>query len=229
MATDADVTAAQPATVDRANYYEDSRGRLIPAHMVKPTEMLEDQLVKNLMERAQSLALMLTAFKVGVFEDVGAFLAILADEYGAKRGGNKGNLCFTSFDGKARIQVAISERMTFGPELQVAKTLIDECIADWANGADEKLRVLVDHAFQVDKEGQVSRERIFALRRLVIDDPRWCKAMEAISASISIDGTRTYVRFYKRATPKSPWKMVSLNLATADADGDGDAVEKAGL
>ncbi|MBP2233098.1 hypothetical protein J2847_006433 [Azospirillum agricola] len=208
--------AQKPAeTADPPAYYEDAKGRMIPARLVKATDLLEDQLVRELLERAESLAATLAAFKAGVFNDVGAFLAILADQYDAKRGGKKGNLTFTSFDGKLKVQVAVADHLTFGPELQVAKQLIDECIGEWGKDANDNIRVLVDHAFRVDKEGQVSRESVFALRRVSIADARWARAMEAIADSIRVAGTKTYVRFYHRDTPESSWRSVTLDLANA--------------
>ncbi|NUB04442.1 DUF3164 family protein [Azospirillum melinis] len=196
-------------------YYEDARGRLIPSHLVKDTDLLEDQLVRNLMGGAETLAEQMRVFRAMVFNDVAAFLALLAEKYDAKRGGKKGNMTFTSFDGKQKVQVAVADHLTFGPELQIAKGLIDECIGEWAKDTNDNIRVLVDHAFRVDKEGQVSRESIFALRRVNITDPRWEKAMAAIADSVQVQGTKTYVRFYQRDSQESPWKPLSLDLANA--------------
>lgn len=208
-------TQPDAGTTDAPAYYEDAKGRMIPARLVKAADLLEDQLVRRLMERAESLSKLLRAFKADTFDDVGAFLAILSDQYNASRGGKKGNLTFTTYDGRMKVQVAVADHLTFGPELQVAKALIDECIGDWSQDANANIRVLVDHAFRVDKEGQVSRESIFALRRVSIDDARWVRAMEAIADSIRIAGTKTYVRFYVRDNAESPWRSVTMDLANA--------------
>lgn len=199
----------------RPDYYEDARGRMIPARLVKAQDLLEDQLVRDLLNQADSLSGLIAAFKSTVFSEVGAFLAILTDQYKAKRGGKKGNMTFTSLDGKLKVQVAVADHMTFGPQLQIAKGLIDECIGDWSQGVNANIRVLVDHAFSVDKEGQVSREKIFALRRVDITDDRWRQAMDAISDSIRVEGTKTYVRFYRRDSQESPWRAITLDLANA--------------
>lgn len=196
-------------------YFRDPQGRLVPAQLVKPADLLQDQLVRDLMDRAESLSRTLADFKAAVFNDVGAFLAILEGQYSVKRGGKKGNMTFTSYDGLRKVQVAVADRMTFGPELQVAKELVDECIQDWGKDAGSEIRVLVDHAFRVDKEGQVSRESIFSLRRVAIDDDRWKRAMGAIADSIRVEGSKTYVRFHRRHSPQSPWQSVSLDLANA--------------
>lgn len=200
---------------DAPRYYQDARGHMIPVHLVKPADLLEDQLVRNMMERADGMSAEIAAFKAAIFADVGSFLALLEEKHGAKRGGIKGNMSFTSYDGKLRVQVAVADRLTFGAELQVAKTLVDECIADWGKDANDNIRVLVDHAFRTDKEGQVSRESIFALRRIDIDDARWKRAMAAIADSIRVESTKTYVRFHRRDSQESRWRAVTLDLASA--------------
>jgi hypothetical protein len=210
-------TAALGVTpaADAPRYYEDARGRMIPARLVKDADLLEDQLVRNLMAGAENLAEQIRAFRALVFGDVGAYLALLSEKYDTTRGGKKGNMTFTSFDGKLKVQVAVADHLTFGPELQVAKELIDECIGEWAKDTNDNIRVLVDHAFRVDKEGQVSRESIFALRRVNITDPRWEKAMAAIADSVRVEGTKTYVRFYRRSSQEQPFESVNLGMANA--------------
>jgi len=211
------VLEAQPLDLsgDAPRYHQDARGRMIPVHLVKPTDLLEDQLVRDMMERADALSARIAAFKAAIFADVDSFLALLAEKHGAKRGGIKGNISFTSYDGTLRVQVAVADRLTFGAELQVAKTLVDDCIADWGKDANDNIRVLVDHAFRTDKEGQVSRESVFALRRIEIDDERWKRAMAAIADSIRVESTKTYVRFHRRDSHESRWRPVTLDLASA--------------
>lgn len=198
-----------------AGYMADAKGRLVPEVMVKQTDKLEDQLVAKMLNYADDLSAQISRFKAHCFDDVGAFLALLAEEYGAKKGGAKGNITFTSFDGRAKVQIAVAESLTFGPELQIAKSLIDECIAEWSEGVNANIRALVDHAFKVDKEGQVSRDSIFALRRIDIDDERWRSAMKAIGDSIRVEGSKTYVRFYRRPNAESRFEAVTIDLASA--------------
>jgi len=206
----------QAAARGNADYYEDARGRMVPARLVKDTDLLQDQLVTKLMGEAETLAATMRAFRAMVFDDVGAFLALLSEKYDAKsRGGRKGNMTFMTYNGKMKVQVAVADHLKFGSELQTAKELIDECINEWAKDTNDNIRVLVDHAFRVDKEGQVSRESIFALRRVNIVDPRWERAMKAIADSIEVQGTRTYVRFYRRDSQESPWQAITLDLANA--------------
>jgi hypothetical protein len=198
-----------------AGYLRDAKGRLVPENLVKPTDKLQDQLVTKMMGHADELSAKITRFKSHCFDDVATFVDLLAEQYGATRGGAKGNMSFNSFDGTLKVVIAVAEHLTFGPELQVAKTLVDECIAEWAKGANDQIKVLVQHAFQTDQEGRVSREAIFALRRIEIEDERWQRAMAAIGDSVRIEGSKTYIRFYRRERPEDSWRPVTIALAAA--------------
>jgi hypothetical protein len=71
-------------------------------------------------------------FKGHTFEDLGALEALLAQEYGVTKGGAKGNKTFMSHDGLYKVQVQVADHIDFGPQLQIAKELIDECLNEWA-------------------------------------------------------------------------------------------------
>jgi len=196
-------------------YMKDAKGRLVPGHLVKDHERLEDQTVSDILGFAEKLSAQIARFKGHTFDDVASFLDILSEKYGARKGGAKGNVTLSSFDGCMKVVVQVQDSLTFGPELQVAKDLIDECISKWAEGADDRVRVLVGHAFQVDKEGRINRAAVFGLRRLDIDDDGWKAAIAALNDSIRVQGSREYVRFHKRADPRDPWRAVTIDLASA--------------
>jgi hypothetical protein len=197
-------------------YMVDAKGRHVPVDLVKPTDKLIDQTVRTVMGYADDLNAQIARFRAHCFDDIAAMLALMAEQYGMKSfGGAKGNMTFTSYDGLQKIQVAIADHFSFGPELQIAKALIDECIADWASDARSEIRVLVEHAFEPRKEGKVSAEAILSLRRVKIEDERWGRAMEAINDAIRVEGSKTYLRFYRRPTTNSLWENVTINIAAA--------------
>ncbi|MCK5295924.1 MAG: DUF3164 family protein, partial [Alphaproteobacteria bacterium] len=171
-------------------YMKDAKGRLVPENLVRDSDKLEDQTVRKIMEYAYELSGQIARFKGHCFDDIGVFMALLSEKYDVKKGGKKGNLTLTTYDGTAKVTIQVADRLTFGPELQIAKTLIDKCISKWSAGVNDHIRALVEHAFNVDKEGQVNREALFALRRVSIDDPDWQKAMEALTDSIRIVGSK---------------------------------------
>ncbi|WP_431281630.1 DUF3164 family protein [Humitalea sp. 24SJ18S-53] len=191
----------------------DAAGRLIPIASIKPEHLLEDELVQQLHGEALVLNHALLAFRAGAFERIRAYVALLEQHYGAKRGGKKGNLTLSSFDGALRVQLAVGEYIGFGPELQIAKQLVDECLRAWSEGANDNLRAIVNDAFQVDREGKVNADRILTLRRLAITDPVWQRAMEAIGDAIRVTSSKEYIRFHARPTPESEHVMLALDIA----------------
>ena len=196
-------------------YMEDAKGALVPIDLVKPQHALEDQTVRKVMDYAVELREQLRRFRGHCFDDIGSFQELLSEKYGATRGGAKGNVTLTSYDGTMKVVVQVQDQLTFGPELQAAKEIVDECIDEWAENSRDEIRALVNHAFQVDKEGRINRSALFQLRRIEIVDERWKRAMEALTESIRIVGSSTYVRFYMRDDPRGRWEAVSIDLASA--------------
>ncbi len=205
----------------------DSKGRHTPINLVKPQEKLEDQTVRKIIEYARPLSARVDRFLGHTFDDVTSFMDILAEQYGTTRGGKKGNVTLSSYDGCLKVVVQVQDTLSFGPELQIAKDLFDQCITVWSEGANDNIRALVDHAFQVDKQGQINREALFSLRRLDIDDAGWRKAVQALNDSIRIQGSKQYIRFYERAAPTDAWQAITIDLAKATAPAAPPADEEA--
>ena len=137
-----------------------------------------------------------------------------AERFGAKKGGEKGNVLLETFDGLMRVEVAVQERIDFGHELQDAKTLIDEYLDELVADSSADLRTIVTSAFRVRK-GQLDKGAILRLRTYDIQDPRWRRAMDAINESIKVVGSKRYLRLKMRANHQAPWVLVSLDAATA--------------
>ncbi len=194
-------------------YWQNSSGTLVPESLIKPIDRTRDELVKEMARKARIVSDTLREFKVGVFSDINAFVELSAEQYGVKLGGKKGNLTLYSFDGALKVQVAIAEHMVFDERLQAAKQLIDECITDWSQGSRDEIKVLVQAAFQTDKEGKINTGRVLALRRLDIGDARWQTAMRAIGESLQVVGSKEYVRFYERIGNTDQYRPISLDVA----------------
>lgn len=194
-------------------YMQDAQGNLVPEAKVKPEHKLEDELVRRLAGSAQAIRNTLSAFKGSALDEADAFRALVAEKYGANKGGAKGNMTLRSFDGKLEMQVAVSDNLSFGPELQAAKELIDTCVERWSEGANDNIRALVNHAFQVNKEGRIDTGRVLGLRRLDIDDAEWNRAMDAISDAVRVTSSKTYIRFYEVNTETGMRQPIPLDLA----------------
>lgn len=195
-----------------AGYRADASGRLVPETMIKPIDLTRDELVQELVRQAIAMHDSLAEFKGRVFADLNAFVDLSAEQYGVKFGGKKGNITLYTFDGRYKVQVAIAEHMVFDERLQAAKHLVDECIIDWSEGSRDEIKVLVQSAFDTDKEGKINTGRVLGLRRLEIKDEKWLRAMQAIGESLQVVGSKEYVRFYERVG-EDQYKPISLDVA----------------
>ncbi|SNS87255.1 Protein of unknown function [[Luteovulum] sphaeroides subsp. megalophilum] len=201
--------------IDGRTYMRDATGGLRPAELVKATDQLIDETVRKVMGYGLALSEQVARFKSHTFDDIGALTALLDQEYGVKVGGKKGNLTLTSFDGTMRVEIREQDCLDFGPELQQAKALIDECLTEWAAESRPEIRDIVTRAFNTDRPGQVNRSEIFMLLRLEIGDARWQAAMRAIRDAIRVVGSKTYVRLSMRSSFDGAWEPVTIDLAKA--------------
>ncbi|WP_323181334.1 DUF3164 family protein [Kaistia algarum] len=193
----------------------DSKNGYAPVSTVKPIDKLTDETVRKMVDHARDLSGQIARFKGHCFDDVGSLQALIAQEYKATLGGPKGNISLTTFDGRLKVTVQVADQLTFGPELQAAKRLVDACLAEWTTGSRDELVAIVNRAFSVDKEGQINRAEIFMLLRVAIEDERWQSAMRAVRDSIRIIGSKTYIRFHERESVDSAWRPITIDLAAA--------------
>lgn len=193
----------------------DAKGRFTPLETIKPADKLQDETVRKIMNYARELSAQVARFKSHTFDDLGAFEALLAQEFGSKIGGAKGNKTFMSFDGLMKVSVQVQDYIDFGPQLQIAKQLVDECLNEWAADANAELRTIVTRAFNTDRAGQINRSEIFMLLRLDIEDERWRRAMEAIRDAMRVVGSKTYVRCHERDSHEDAWRAITIDLAKA--------------
>jgi len=196
-------------------YWRDAKGALVPEELVKPGDKLIDEQVRKIMGHARELNAQIARFKQHTLDDVAALMDLLLQDYGTKIGGTKGNVSLTSHDGTLQVRLQIQERLTFGPELQAAKELVDEYLAELTADSGPELRGIVQHAFRTDQAGLINRAELFRLLRLEVADDRWQRAMKAIKDSIRVEGTKEQVRFYERATSRDRWGAVTIDVADA--------------
>jgi len=197
----------------QAGYLKNNLGHLVPLENVEPIDLERHELVLELVKKAKELQQAMLQFKVDAFGDVAALVELSTERYDVKLGGKKGNVSLTSYDGKYKIQRSIAEHITFDERLLAAKALIDQCIHRWTEHSGTEIKALVEQAFQVDRQGNLSTTRILALRRIKIDDSDWQTAMEAIADSIQITGSKSYIRLYERCGDTDQFKPIALDLA----------------
>ena len=131
-----------PGAVDVSGqpYLRDAKGSLVPITAIRAADLLMDELVREMVAEAVKLSADIAAFKVSSFRRVGELQALIAQQYNAKIGGPKGNITLSSFDGCQKVQIQAADQLEFGPELEAAKALIDECLNEWAATSGAELR-----------------------------------------------------------------------------------------
>ena len=191
-----------------------AEGNLVAEANIKPIELARDQVVYDIATLAATRAKDLAAFKAKAMDEIAALVELSAGQYGVKLGGRKGNVTLFSFDGRYKVVRSMQDQQVFDERLQAAKALIDECLRDWTKDAHINIRAIIDRAFEVDKQGNLSVSRILTLRRVQIDDVRWQNAMQAISDSLQVITTKSYIRVYERAE-SGEYLPLALDVASA--------------
>jgi len=193
----------------------DAKGIWRPLTLIKPAHKEEDEAVRKAIAYALDLNAQIGRFKGYTNFDLGSFDARLEQDYGVTARSEKGNGTYVTHDGLYKIKVTVAELVDFGPEIHVAKSLIDECINDWSADSREEIQALVTRAFNTDKPGTMNRSEIFRLFRLDLRDPRWLKAMDALRGAMRVLGSKEYINFYQRPHAKAGWQAITIDLAKA--------------
>lgn len=189
----------------------DARGNRVPTRYVPPKDKKRDKIVRKYYKRAEKVHADLDKLKTELRTDASAFVEEMKAEHGIVRGGEKGNLTLTSFDGRLRILIAQHDSITFNEQLQLAQDLINEFIQAKASGIDVDLQKLIDDAFYAEK-GNIRTSRILSLLRLDIKDERWQKAMKLIRESIQVASSKEYIRFYRK-NDKGDFDYLPLDIS----------------
>lgn len=124
-------------------YMPDAKGNLVPRDLVAAQTQLEDETVRKIMSHARDLSSQIGRFRGHTMTDLGELDALIAQEYGLTKGGPKGNRTYQTFDGCQKIEVRVSDFIDFGPELQVSKALVDECLTEWAAESRPEIQAIV--------------------------------------------------------------------------------------
>lgn len=203
--------------IDGKAWRTDSNGHLVPEASIKTQHLLEDQMVRKVLQFAVELSAQVRRFREHTLADIAAFDADLEAKYGLVKRGRKGkgNVVYTTFDGLMKVEVKTADDIVFGPELQVAKGLIDQCLVEWSADSRPEIQSIIANAFDTDKQGKINRSAIYMLLRYESEDPRWQRAMEAIRDSMRVIGRREYVRFAIRDGHDAEWRSVTIDIANA--------------
>ncbi|MDU9392115.1 DUF3164 family protein [Pseudomonas sp. zfem002] len=196
-----------------SGFVMNAAGHLVPENQVREHDKLRDGVARDLGNAAERISALLAEFKKQALADIADLIAVSSERYGVKLGGQKGNVSITTYDGQYKIERTFADRIVFTEEILAARELINNCISDWSEGANNHLRVLVDRAFRANKQGQLMVKDVLSLLRIEINDPVWKTAMQALKDSIQVNGTAVYIRVYKRHGNTDQYLPINLTLA----------------
>ncbi|MGS0496343.1 DUF3164 family protein [Pseudoalteromonas mariniglutinosa] len=189
------------------------KGQQVPLKGIRPADIIRHEFVQKAIELAKAQSYQLAEFKKQQMSEFDAFMGLLAQEYAVEMGGKKGNVTLRSFDHKQKITLQVQESIELGPELLIAKELIDECLNEWSANANENLKLIIEQTFATDKKGKVSVQKVLGLRRLKITDDsgKWQRAMDIIADAIQVIDSTRFIRFYE--TIGELERAISLDIA----------------
>lgn len=205
--------ADQKSTPASEGFLLNALGHYVPREQVREHDLLRDEAVRALAEKALAINKALVEFKSVALADIADLIKISAERYGVKMGGEKGNVSVTTYDGRYKIQRTYAERITFTEEIKAAEKLIYQCIQRWGEGANPYIRTFADRAFRANSKGELKMSEVLDLLRYEIDDEEWVQAMQAIRDSIQAIGNAVYVRVYERIGQSEKYRPVTLDLA----------------
>lgn len=184
-------------TIEGKEYYTDSSGRLVPAELMKPQEIVRDELVTSVVEEYFEMRKMMQDTKRKMLDSIEHFKELQAVSYGVEPKSKKGNLILSSVDGKYRIIIAGNTSKEFNENISVAKDLLDEYLDEElaSAGASEDLRILVTDAFRL-RQGELDFRSVWNLTKLNIKSEKFQKAVEIIKDSIVVRDLNPSLRVY---------------------------------
>lgn len=196
-------------------YMMNSRGEKVHVDLIKGDELMRDTLVNNLLADADVFRSMLGEFRAKSEQRVEEYMNTLMDKYhiNAMARSKKGNITLENFASTAKVQIAVQDTLAFDEKIQLAKMKFDEYFGVATEGSSEEIKLLINKAFDVDKEGNVDVKKILELRSYNIRHPKWVEGVALIEEAKKIVHSKRFIRFYRRALPTDKWQHVSLDLA----------------
>ena len=204
------------AKTDKDGNWINVRGHFVPVSTIPEMDQKRDALVEKLIKKARKLDELLAEFHKECAAGIGGYLAYRAKSEKVKNSW-KGNIQLKSFDESLIVERAMSDRIDFNEDLQLAKAQIDTWLKNRIGGTDADLAKIISQAFNVDKKGRINTAVVLKLMRLEIEDGDWKKAMEILKKSIVVASTKLYIRFREKVVTGGveSWKQITLDFANA--------------
>ena len=139
----------------------------------------------------------------------------LADKDIDKVGKGKGNFTWFNFDRSIKIEVSISERITFDDlGINECKSLLNEFLDENLDSKIEVLKDMVNDAFNTSR-GNLDAKKVMNLLRYEgkIKHEKFQRAMEFLKESIRRPSSKTYFRIWAKDS-SGEYHNIDLNFSS---------------
>lgn len=191
-------------------------GSYVSLSDIEPPKAVAHELVTTLFPQAMQARDELVRLKRLALSEMRAYREMMLADHGVTVGGKEGNMTLRSLCGRFMMRMAVQKQVTFGPELEAAKALIDEFLEqELAKGGSDAIHQIIEKVFKVNSKGRLDTSGILGLREHRFDDPLWNRAMDAIEDAICRDEAATYIYFYEVDPNTAPKRetLVPLDIA----------------
>ena len=193
-------------------HWLNSRGKYDPVRFINKIPKRRDTMVERVFRKIDKLQTRMLADKGVINGWIKEFVEFTEQHHGAAMS-EDANFDFTNYAGTMKIKVKISNVIKYDEQIHVAKSLIDKCFTKWGEGAHPNIRLIVNHAFKVDREGELNHQKMIELQSYEINNKDWKKAMEIITKSRRIDSRKRYITFQKK-NGKGKWETINMNFSS---------------
>lgn len=199
-----------------SEFWIDESSNRIPYNRTSATERLMErrsaQLLKEAAALSEKLAKLKENFRSFSDEVYQQFLKERSLEAPAER---KGNYTWYNFDRSIKVEVSVSERITFDEmSITAAREKLSQFLDENIEGKLEFVKDLVNEAFQTSK-GQLDTKKVMGLLkyRSKIKHQAYQDAMALIETSIRRPESKSYYRIWEKDR-NGEYKLVDLNFSS---------------
>lgn len=200
-------TSKQPSWTDEA-------GTQIPFSRTTNLERLKERNSATIIKRAVILNRELKEFKDQI-RNLSAEVFDMAMKSNHTQNATKGNFTWYNFDRSLKIEVSISDRITFDDlNIKSAKQLFDDFLNDSIDPKVDFIRELISDAFTTSHNNLDPKKIMSLLKyRSKITDVRYQNAIRLIEQGIRKPDSKTYFRIWQK-NEEGKYENIDLNLSS---------------
>lgn len=194
-------------------FWFDETGTRIPYNRTTALERRMETKSGKLLREAKKLNKALTEYKELIRqESIELFEAFMAEK--EVKGEHKGNFTWFNFDRSVKIEVNVSERITFDDlTITAAREKLDSFIEANVNGKVDFVKEMVNDAFKTSR-GQLDSKKVMSLMkyRTKIKDELFQTALNLIEQAIRRPDSKIYYRI-SELDAEGKYQAIELNMS----------------